>query len=234
MERICKNGKSMLNLKRIIFVAIMVILLISTLNTVKAASSDTSLKSLTITPSGTGLVQDEENNKVYRVKVNNNVTSITVNAVPNNSNAQVSVSGNTGLQIGTNKVEVTVTAEDGTSTTYIIYVRRADTSIAEENIVPNVQDEPYEEDNEEPENITVEENIISGETTNEITNNISDEIQNSENVNNINNVENQILDIEQNAENIATSATKESNNTYLYALIAIIIVIIVVVIIKKK
>ena len=231
MERICKNGKSMLNLKRIIFVAIMVILLISTLNTVKAASSDTSLKSLTITPSGTGLVQDEENNKVYRVKVNNNVTSITVNAVPNNSNAQVSVSGNTGLQIGTNKVEVTVTAEDGTSTTYIIYVRRADTSIAEENIVSNVQDEPYEE---EPENITAEENVISDETTNEITNNISDEIQNSENANNINNVENQILDIEQNAENIATSATKETNNTYLYALIAIIIVIIVVVIIKKK
>lgn len=231
MERICKNGKSMLNLKRIIFVAIMVILLISTLNTVKAASSDTSLKSLTITPSGTGLVQDEENNKVYRVKVNNNVTSITVNAVPNNSNAQVSVSGNTGLQIGTNKVEVTVTAEDGTSTTYIIYVRRADTSIAEENIVSNVQDEPYEE---EPENITAEENVISDGTTNEITNNISDEIQNSENANNINNVENQIQDIEQNAENIDTSATKESNNTYLYALIAIIIVLIIVVVIIKK
>ena len=102
-----------------------------------AVSNDTGVKSLTVTPIIGELKQDEENNKIYRTKVENNITEVNVNVVPNNNNAKVEILGNTYLQIGTNKVTVKVTAENGDNDTYIIYVRRSDTPIAEEEIISN-------------------------------------------------------------------------------------------------
>ena len=171
-------------MKRNLIITILIFaVVLGVCGTANAASSDTSLKSLSIEPYGTGLAQDEENSKIYRVKVDNNVTSVTVKAEANNPNATVSVSGNSSLVVGTNRVTVKVTAEDGTSTNYIIYVRRADTPISGETIVPNVQDNNSQEDssddvkdddekeNNDKEN-TESQNTVKNE---EVVNNIEDE-----------------------------------------------------------
>lgn len=226
-----KLSKNISSLVMIIFVLTAIL---SIGNNVKAASSDTTLKSLSIEPSGTGLAQDEENDKIYRVKVDNNITSVTVKAETNSPNATVSVSGNNSLMVGTNKVTVTVTAEDGNSANYIIYVRRADTPISGETIIPNVQDdneqEPEEndnndskEENQEPENTIQNEEIIN-DVVNE---NVTEDIVNEE--------DNQIVDnVIENSENIVTNNESKMTSETIISIIAIVIVIAIIVIIMNK
>lgn len=61
----------------------------------------------------------------YKVTVENNVTSIDVSTTKKESGQKVSISGNKNLDVGTNKVTVTVTSADGKNTkSYIIYVTR--------------------------------------------------------------------------------------------------------------
>lgn len=142
-----------MKLNRKLILAIIVLLLgvimISINTKVNAASNDASLSSISIEPVGTGLKRDSQNNKIYRAEVENDVTSVTINAVPNNSRAKVNVSGNTELEVGTNKITVQVTAEDGTSEQYLLYVRRKSKTLAETNVIPNVQEEGdvYQDEN---------------------------------------------------------------------------------------
>ena len=143
--------------KLLIIIAI-VFFIICISNFSKAASNDTALKSISIEPSGYELVQDESDNKIYRVKVDNSVTSIKVNAVSNNKDATISVNGNNELAVGTNKVTVNVTAKNGEKSVYTIYVRRASAPIAQEQVIPNVQDEYNEEQQE-----NTQENMVKGE-----------------------------------------------------------------------
>lgn len=112
--------------KLLIIIAI-VFFIICISNFSRAESNDTSIKSISIEPSGYELTQDESDNKIYRVKVDNSVTSIKVNAVPNNKDATISVNGNNELAVGTNKVTISVTAKNGEKAIYTIYVRRAST-----------------------------------------------------------------------------------------------------------
>ena len=79
---------------------------------IMAVSNDTTLKSIDITPKTEGLTQDQNNKNIYRAVVANDVTSVDVNVVPNDSNATVEVSGNRELEEGTNKVTVTVTTKE--------------------------------------------------------------------------------------------------------------------------
>ncbi|MCQ2423910.1 MAG: cadherin-like beta sandwich domain-containing protein [Clostridia bacterium] len=61
----------------------------------------------------------------YAVTVPNSVTSVTVNAVPNDAGATPIINGNTDLAVGRNTVTVMVMAEDGVSQkSYIIVVTR--------------------------------------------------------------------------------------------------------------
>ena len=88
-----------------------------------AKSSDASLKSLTLS---NGTLEFSPSVLNYDVEVENDVESINVSAVTNDSKAKItSGTGNKSLSVGSNKIEVKVTAEDGsTSRTYTINVNR--------------------------------------------------------------------------------------------------------------
>jgi hypothetical protein len=58
----------------------------------------------------------------YFVTVESDVTSLEINATAENSNSIVSINGNTDLSDGMNKILITVTAENGNTKTYRIYV----------------------------------------------------------------------------------------------------------------
>lgn len=60
----------------------------------------------------------------YFATVDSSVTSVTVNAVAEDSSAIVTVYGNTDLQSGKNKIIVSVTADDGSVRNYKIYVTK--------------------------------------------------------------------------------------------------------------
>lgn len=57
-----------------------------------------------------------KNTTSYSIVVGDNVNSITVNAIPEDSNAVVDVTGNTNLAVGVNKINIKVTAPDKKTT----------------------------------------------------------------------------------------------------------------------
>lgn len=60
----------------------------------------------------------------YAITVGANVNSLKVTAIPEASTSKVSVSGNTNLKNGDNKIYITVTAQDGTKKVYTITVTK--------------------------------------------------------------------------------------------------------------
>ena len=90
---------------------------------IRAKSSDASLKELNVLEA----ILDPEFDKditEYNLDVNPGVTSININAVPNNSSATVKIVGNSGFKVGENIVKIIVTAEDGSTKTYTLKVNR--------------------------------------------------------------------------------------------------------------
>ena len=63
-------------------------------------------------------------NETYFLTVNNDVSSLTTVAVPEEEKSTVKIYGNEEIDVGTNKILVTVTAEDGSVRNYRIYVTR--------------------------------------------------------------------------------------------------------------
>ena len=230
MENTNKNIRNIL-----LAIILTVALILGITNISKATNNDTSLKSLSIEPSNYELVQDEEDKDIYRVKVNNNVSSIKVNATPNNSKSKVSVEGNESLNVGTNRVTVKVTAENGESSEYTIYVRRASTPIADETIIPNVQETVQENNNNgqtEQNSDKNQDNINEGtENENQEQENIIDENES----NDIENVENEEQINENTEENNSIEENKSNKNfMFLIILLPIIVVIISVPVMMKK
>lgn len=85
---------------------------------------DATLKSLDV--SGFTLSPKFKSNvNTYSMKVANNITSLKVSAIANSDKAKVEISGNTNWKEGNNVVTIKVTAEDGTTNTYIVNVNRA-------------------------------------------------------------------------------------------------------------
>lgn len=64
------------------------------------------------------------NTKSYSLTVPNDVTSVKVNAKASHAKAKISGTGNRKLEEGTNKLDITVTAENGNKKTYTINVTR--------------------------------------------------------------------------------------------------------------
>ncbi len=95
-----------------------------TINAKPTASSDNSLKSLSVNP-GKLSPAFSSSRTSYTVSVANSVTSVAVSAGTNHSAAKYSVSGNTKLSVGKNTVTVKVTAENGDVKKYVITVNRA-------------------------------------------------------------------------------------------------------------
>lgn len=87
-------------------------------------SSNSKLSSLQIEE---GVIAPEFSSSVkeYSINVPNEVTKLSISAITDDSKATVKITGNEDLQVGENNIEVTVTAEDGTKTTYKILAKRA-------------------------------------------------------------------------------------------------------------
>lgn len=89
--------------------------------------SDSSLKSLdvsgyTLTPSFKSGVTN------YTIEVKDSIKGLDVSAIANSLKAKVEVTGNSGWGSGTNNIKIKVTAEDGSTTTYIVTVKRPSSS----------------------------------------------------------------------------------------------------------
>lgn len=88
-------------------------------------SNEARLKELQIDVEGMTPEFDKNTTEYYLV-VNLSIEEIEVTAIPQDNKAKVSVIGNNDLQEGENKININVTAEDGTIKTYYIYVTKVD------------------------------------------------------------------------------------------------------------
>lgn len=86
------------------------------------ASSDSSLSSLKISP-GKLTPSFSPDTTEYRTAVQNDVTRLVVSAAASDNGADVSVTS-TELEVGQNRIVITVTAEDDSQTKYVIYCIR--------------------------------------------------------------------------------------------------------------
>lgn len=111
-------------------------------------SADNSLSSLRISP-GTLSPQFDHSNTSYTATVENSVTEVGVEAVASNSEAEVvSVTGNTGLQVGENTISITVKAGNGTTAVYkIVVTRKGETADTQEE---TPQEEETSQEEEQP------------------------------------------------------------------------------------
>ena len=98
----------------------------------KSASSDNSLAVLKISP---GILAPEFSKtvSVYETTVKEDVEKLIVSAAATDTNATVEVSGNQKLEIGENRIEIKVTAENGESKTYVIKCIREGENQGSEN-----------------------------------------------------------------------------------------------------
>ena len=127
------------------------------------ASSDSSLKELSISP-GTLSPSFSAGTKNYTATVSSGTTSVVVSAIKNHSAASVSVSGGNNLSVGTNNVYITVTAEDGSQSTYTIVVTRPASTVTTPT-TPNTGDNNNEKPEPEPEEPTEAYAVlVTGET----------------------------------------------------------------------
>ena len=80
----------------------------------------------------------------YTINVPNDVATLNVTATPTDSKAKAEVEGNEELAIGENTVTITVTAEDGSESKYIIKVIRARENLILKSIVIKYTDKEGE------------------------------------------------------------------------------------------
>lgn len=102
----------------------------SSSNTPTTKKSDNSkLKSLQIAE---GAITPEFSSSVkeYSINVPNEITKLSIAAVADSSKATIKIIGNEELQVGENTIEIVVTAEDGSKTTYSVLTKRAEKELA--------------------------------------------------------------------------------------------------------
>lgn len=93
-------------------------------NNTSSVSKNANLKELHLDVEGLS-PRFNKNTTNYSIVVGDNVDSIAVNAIAEDSNASVNVTGNTGLAVGVNKINIKVTAPDKKTTkTYTINVTK--------------------------------------------------------------------------------------------------------------
>lgn len=106
------------------------------------AIEDTRLESLKLTPEGTGLSPAFSGDSYqYELTVENDITSIEVEAKAKNPQNKVQITGNSNLEEGSNLVKVTVTANQQEYSSYSIFVTRKSPSIQNVDLIPNVIEE---------------------------------------------------------------------------------------------
>lgn len=90
-------------------------------------SSDSSLSNLTVDGHTLSPAFDP-NTTSYKVTIPNDETSIDVNAIVNDPNAKVTITGNKNLSVGKNNIIVEVVAQDGSKRVYTIEATRKPSS----------------------------------------------------------------------------------------------------------
>ena len=97
--------------------------------TTPTESSNSKLASLAITE---GVITPEFNSDVteYSISVPNEITVLNISATAEDSAAEVEIVGNEELKVGENNIQIIVTAEDGSTTTYNILATRADEQLS--------------------------------------------------------------------------------------------------------
>ena len=85
-----------------------------TINAADGSANNASLSSLEISP---GVLEPAFSSDItdYKTKVGGSVDRIAVNAISNDKDAKIVISGNSDLTVGENKIECKVTAADGTT-----------------------------------------------------------------------------------------------------------------------
>ena len=98
-------------------------------------SSDSSLKSLTIS---SGSIDFVPSTLEYNLDVSSSVSTIQIQAVPNDTKATVKLPDKLSLETGLNTFEIIVTAEDGSTTTYKINVNKLENIISENALLSSL------------------------------------------------------------------------------------------------
>lgn len=90
-------------------------------NTELKLNNDSKLKSLILSY---GTINFKPYIFEYKITVPNNVTTINIDAIPNSAKSTITIDKPTKLIVGTNKITITVEAEDKTTSKYIIIINR--------------------------------------------------------------------------------------------------------------
>ena len=98
-------------------------------------SSDSSLKSLTIS---SGSIDFVPSTLEYNLDVSSSVSTIQIQAVPNDTKATVKLPDKLSLETGLNTFEIIVTAEDGSTTTYKINVNKLENIMSENALLSSL------------------------------------------------------------------------------------------------
>lgn len=98
-------------------------------------SSDSSLKSLTVS---SGSIDFVPSTLEYNLDVSSSVSTIEIQAVPNDTKATVKLPDKLSLETGLNTFAIVVTAEDGSTTTYKINVNKLENIISENALLSSL------------------------------------------------------------------------------------------------
>lgn len=98
-------------------------------------SSDSSLKSLTVS---SGSIDFIPSTLEYNLDVSSNVSTIQIQAVPNDTKATVKLPDKLSLETGLNTFAIVVTAEDGSTTTYKINVNKLENIMSENALLSSL------------------------------------------------------------------------------------------------
>lgn len=105
--------------------------------------SDSSLKGITISRGSIDFAKDKY---LYEVLVDSSVSSILVEAEANSSKASVVIDYDTNLKFGKNDIVITVKAEDGTLSKYVIVVTRKSVILDDDNTIKSLKIKNYDLD----------------------------------------------------------------------------------------
>ena len=102
-------------------------------------SGDATLASLTIS---NGKIEFKKDVYLYQISVDNKIKNVDVKAIPNSNSSRVEIKQPEELVVGDNKIEVIVTAEDGTKLIYVIMVHR-EKELSHDNQLKNLRIKGY-------------------------------------------------------------------------------------------
>lgn len=98
-------------------------------------SNDSSLKSLTVS---SGSIDFVPSTLEYNIDVSSSVSTIEIQAVPNDTKATVKLPDKLSLETGLNTFAIVVTSEDGSTTTYKINVNKLENIISENALLSSL------------------------------------------------------------------------------------------------